>query len=108
MGKKNRIFRGDSFMVRKINRVIVIIICILFVLLLFFHVTPELSIRSHLFAKGFDYAAMHSKISQAKDEAPDVYKVYDPQPKDLTNHEPYNYWEVKKYGILYFTDYYGE
>ncbi|MFC4560157.1 hypothetical protein ACFO3D_18525 [Virgibacillus kekensis] len=98
---------------KKLRRLVLILIAI-FILL---HITPQMAIRTHVIFMGYPVAAVtsgiveyesHNKTDRERLEKLNakVYTLTNPPVEEATQGELRNFI-VKKYGFIYFAEYYG-
>lgn len=95
-----------------------IILAVLGVLFILLHSTPVMALRTHVFLSGYPAEAIgsgiikddfHNEVDQDKfaELNAKAYTLTEPPVEKATQGELRNYL-VRKYGFLYFAEYYGE
>ncbi len=113
MGKFSKEFNPSRI---KLKKILLSLIGMFALLLIVFHTTPELSIRSKLFLTGYPIEAIkyNFEINEfqtnldaeiLEKENSKIYKITNFKANDKSNF--FNF-KVKKSGILYFSSTYGE
>ena len=102
----------------KLNKIVDKILAVIIVSFALLHSTPELSLRTHLFLKGYIKESINTDIvddtfhndvdkEMLDRENARCYTVTKPPVHKDTLQELRNY-KVTRKGLLYFTEYYGE
>lgn len=89
-----------------------LLISIILVVLIFIalHITPNISLRTHMFFIGHPKIAITSDILEYNKESESkntMFLIFEPSAKERATGNEYLAFKVTKFGVIYLSEYYG-